>query len=165
MKVRKRSRSTSPEPSAAPAAPSARAEPRLVYTQAPVLLARVVDEVEGGFRVELGTITKVMPIDASVDPALIREACASGARVLVDQTASPVIVGVVATRRSLSIERDGSVAARVERFEVDAKREIVLKTPGAFVRAMPHEVELYGERVVTRARNLVKLLAAMIKIN
>ena len=50
-------------------------------------------------------------------------------------------------------------------LEIDAEEQVLFKVPGAFFRAKAREVEVYGERVITRARNLAKILAAMIKLN
>src|SRR5690606_34097664 len=100
--------------------------------------------------------------DESVDPALLDEAHATGARVLVEAGGTPSIVGVVATRRALTLDREGRVTAEVTSLEVSAQEQVLLKIPGAFVRAKAREIEVYGERVLTRARNLAKILAAMI---
>lgn len=142
------------------------AEPaRLVYTQAPVLLGRLVEPCEDGWSVDLGAVRRDVAVDPSVDPVLLDEARDTGARVLVDASSVPTIVGVVATRRTLSVDRNGNVAAKVKSFEVSADEQVLLKTPGAFVRAKAREVEVYGDRVLTRARDLAKILAAMIKLN
>jgi len=138
--------------------------PKLVYTQAPILLGRLITKEEGGFRVALGSVERVLAIDPAVDPALLDDAISSGARVIVDSETTS-IVGVVTTRRGVEIDRDDRVKARVRSFEIDAKEEVLLKVPGAFVRALGHEVEIYGDRVLTRARNMAKILAAMIKLN
>lgn len=140
-------------------------EPRLVYTQAPVMLGRLIERGERGWVIDLGALRREVSVDESVDPALLDEAHETGARVLVDASASPSIVGVVATRRGLSLDREGRVSAKVKALEIDAEEEVLLKVPGAFIRAKAREVEVYGERVITRARNLAKILAAMIKLN
>lgn len=140
-------------------------EPRLVYTQAPVLLGRLIERGESGWVVDLGALRREVGVDTSVDPALLDEALETGARVLIDAGGAPTIVGVVATRRALSLDREGRVSAEVKALEIDAEEQVLLKVPGAFVRAKAREVELYGERVITRARNLAKILAAMIKLN
>jgi hypothetical protein len=41
----------------------------------------------------------------------------------------------------------------------------VLRSPGAFVMVAPGEVEVFANRVLTRAREVAKTLAAMIKFN
>ncbi len=138
---------------------------RLVYTQAPVLLGRLLERCEAGWLVDLGALRREIPLDPSVDPALLDEAFQTGARVLVSGGEAPSIVGVVATRRSLAIDREGNVKAAVKSLEVTADEQVLLKIPGAFVRAKAREVEVYGERVITRARNLAKIIAAMIKLN
>ena len=139
--------------------------PRLVYTQAPVLLGRLVEPTDAGWRVDLGALERELRVDPSVDPKLLVDAARRGSRVLVDATGEPLIVGVIATQRGLVIDDEDRVDAGVRSFRVDAEEEVLLKTPGAFVRAKARAVELYGDRVLTRARDLAKILAAMIKLN
>lgn len=146
-----------------------RSEPRparLVYTQAPVQLGRVVAKEPEGWRVAIGHEERLLPAEESVDPALLAEAVVSRARVVIDMAgAAPVIVGVVSTRRALTIEPDGRVEAEVKEISVTAHERILLRVPGAFVRVTGQEVELYANKVLTRARELAKVLAAMIKMN
>ncbi|MBZ0117880.1 MAG: hypothetical protein K8H88_12835 [Sandaracinaceae bacterium] len=139
--------------------------PKLVYTQAPVLLGKLAERTSEGWLVDLGAVRREVGADASVDPVLLDEALARGSRVLIDASGEPCIVGVVMTARAITIDPQGDVRASVRSFAVEAQDEVVLKVPGAFVRAMGREVEVYGERVVTRARHLAKILAAMIKLN
>jgi hypothetical protein len=139
--------------------------PRLVYTHAPVLLGRLIAPHPDGWRVDLGTVQRVVAVDESVDVALLDEAARHGARVIVDAADEPVIVGVVATRRAVTIDREGRVDEDLRSFEVRAEERVLLKVPGAFVRAKERAVEVYGDRVLTRARDLAKILAAMIKLN
>ena len=146
------------------------AAPRLVYTQAPVLLGKLLEPAEGGrWRVDLGAVQRDLAVDESVDPALLDEAHAAtpiaGARVLVDAAGEPTIVGVVATRRALTVDPEGRVEHSVRSLKVTAEEEVLLRVPGAFVRAKAREIEVYGDRVLTRARTLAKVLAAMIKLN
>lgn len=139
--------------------------PRLVYTHAPVLLGRLVAPHADGWTVDLGSIVRVVARDESVDPALLEDALRLGARVLIDATAEPVIVGVIATQRAMTIDRDGRIEEKVRSFAVEAEESVLLKVPGAFLRAKERAVEVYGDRVLTRARDLVKILAAMVKLN
>lgn len=139
--------------------------PKLVYTQAPVLLAKLIEPVGDEWRVDLGSVTRELPVDPSVDGKLLADAAARGARVIVDASSSPVIVGVIATQRSLLLDEEDRVSASVRAFRIDAAEEVLLKTPGAFLRAKARAVELYGDRVLTKARDLAKILAAMIKLN
>lgn len=141
--------------------------PRLVFTQAPILLAKLLAPTPDadGWRVRIGSVERTLAADDCVDPVLLRDAAMRGARVIVDATDVPTIVGVVTTQRALVIDEEGDVRVRVRSLEVDAEDEVLLKTPGAFLRAKKRGVELYGDRVVTRARDLVKILAAMIKLN
>lgn len=130
-----------------------------------VLLATVQAEEAGGWRVRLGTREQVLPLDASVDPALVREAMAEGTRVLVEAGASPAVVGVVQTSRALRVDRRGVVDATVERLQVLARQGATVKTAQAFIQVKGAEVELYGTRILTRAREVAKILARMINLN
>lgn len=130
-----------------------------------VLLATLVAEEVEGWRVRMGTQERVLPLDPSVDPALMREAHQEGARVLVENSNAPVVVGVVQTSRALRVDRQGAVKAEVERFSVHARLEATLKTSAAFMRVKGSEIELYGQQVLTRAREVAKILARMISLN
>jgi hypothetical protein len=110
----------------------------------------------------VGGAERLLAADASVDPALLREAAATSARVVLD---GAVIVGVLATRRALTIDREGAVEAHVRRFALTATDEALLSGPDAFVRLKLGDVELYGRRVVSRARELCRVLGRMVKIN
>ncbi len=147
-------------------AQSAEPSPRVVYVQAPVLLGRLVRADGDEWIVRLGGQERTIAVDETVDRALLWDAYERGARVLVDQSDDePVIAGVVATQRSLVIDTEGHVDVELESMKISARTELLLKTPGAFLRAMDREVELFGDTVLTRARNLAKVLAAMIKLN
>jgi hypothetical protein len=130
-----------------------------------VLLATVVAEEATGWRVRIGSQEQVLPLDASVDPALMRQALEEGARVLVENSGTLTVVGVVQTARSLRVDRQGVVDAVVERFSLQARLGATLQTSSAFMRVKGSEVELYGTRVLTRAREVAKVLARMISLN
>jgi len=130
-----------------------------------VLLATVLAEEPQGWRVKIGAREHVLPLDPSVDPALVREALEEGARVLVESSDSPVVVGVVQTSRALRVDRQGSVKAVVEHFSLHARMGATVKTSAAFLRVKGAEVELYGHQVLTRARGVAKILARMISLN
>lgn len=144
--------------------------PRVVYTQAPVQLGVLVGrgEGEGSWRVRAGFVEHLAQCDASVDPALLDEACASGARVVLDASTTAgalVIVGTLAVSRALTVSREGDVDAQVRSLKIAAQTEALVQTPHAFLRLQGDEVELFGGRVLTRARELLKLLGRMVKVN
>jgi hypothetical protein len=122
---------------------------------------------DGRWRVRAGGADVVADADPAIDPALLREAIATGARVVLEVAPGvpPVIAGVLATARALTIDRSGAVEAEVRRLALTATEEALLRGPGAFVRLKIDEVELYGKRVVSRARELCRLLGRMVKIN
>ncbi len=142
------------------------AEPaRLVYTHAPVLLGVLLERDGDGWSVDLGTMRRTVGVDPAVDGELLAEAAERGSRVLIDATREPMIVGVVATQRTLTIDAEGRVEARLTSLAIEAVEHARLKVPGAFIQVKDRAVELYGESVLTRGRNLVKIFGAMIKLN
>jgi hypothetical protein len=130
-------------------------------------LGLIVGEADGRWRTRVGGRERLLDADPSVDPALLREAAASGARVVLEasEEGAPVIVGVLATRRALTVDRTGAVEAEVRRLALTATEEALLRGPDAFVRLKLDEVELYGRRVVSRARELCRIMGRLVKIN
>ena len=117
-------------------------------------------------RIRTASGEQLVPLDASVDPLLLEEARLAGARALLELgPGGPRLVGVVQTSRSLRIDRQGVVETKVERFSVQARKEAVLKTLGAFLRLDGGEVELRGVRTLLRAREMAKVLARIISLN
>lgn len=117
------------------------------------------------WRVRVGAVERWLAADASVDPALLDDALASGARVLIDGAGDGAIVGVVMTARPVVVDRDGAVELKAARVTVDASESVLLKTPWSFAQLRQGEVELYGNRVLLRAREVAKVLARMIALN
>lgn len=139
---------------------------RVVYLHAGVALGVVLGRAEGGrWRVRLHGAERELPADPCVDPALLDDAVASGARVLIDGGAEPAIVGAVVTSRPVAYGRDGALDVRAPRVTVDAASEVTLKTPWSFVRLNQSDAEVFGQRVVLRAREVARFLARMISMN
>lgn len=136
-----------------------------VLSPPPVLLGRL-DAADGAaWLVEVGASIRRAEVDSSVDPVLLKDVARRGARVLLEAGSPLRIVGVLQTQRALTVDRSGDVKADVRSLEVNASESILLRTTGAFVRAKAREVEVYGDRVLTRARDLARTLSAMIKLN
>ncbi|HEX8699679.1 MAG TPA: hypothetical protein VF815_12625 [Myxococcaceae bacterium] len=131
----------------------------------PMSLGRLVAREGAEWRVRIGTVEHVLPVDASVDPALLEEALSTGARVVVDAVEAPVIAGLLATQRAVPVDREGRVNASVRSFTVTAQEKALLRVPGAFLQVTAAEVELYADRVLTRAREMAKILSTLIKLN
>jgi hypothetical protein len=53
----------------------------------------------------------------------------------------------------------------VKRFVVTAAEEAMLRTRAAFVQVRGADVETFGDRVVSRARELLKVLGRNVRIN
>lgn len=138
---------------------------RPVPALAAMSLGRLVAKEASGWRVRIGAVEHVLPVDGSVDPALLDEALATGARVVVDASEEPIIAGLLATQRAVTVDRHGDVDARVRTFTVTVREKALLRAPGAFLQLTAAELELYADRVLTRAREMAKTLATLIKLN
>jgi hypothetical protein len=129
-------------------------------------LAALVSEVSPErWVVRLGAREREAALDASVDPALLREALGEGGRVVVEDGDGVVIVGTLCARRAVGYDRDGSVSVTARRFEVSATERVTLRTARAYVDLKRADVEVYGHRVVTRAREVAKILARLVSLN
>jgi hypothetical protein len=90
---------------------------------------------------------------------------ASGARVVVESGAPACLAGVLLSSRPVVVNRAGDVEVAARRFLVRAGEEAVLATARSFVRVASEEVELYGQRVLARAREVAKILGRLIALN
>lgn len=144
---------------ASPAAPIS-----LVDVWPTLTLAKVLRRDSAGWRVQVGERQWTVSCDPVVDPALVEEAIAAGGRVVIEGEKSPAIVGVLSTRRAVTLDRDGNIDARVKRFSIAAE-EVLVKAAGTFLQLKGEEIELYGNRILARARELTRLLGRMIKLN
>lgn len=142
-----------------------RPPPRVVHPEPAVQLGRVTGRAGALWRVAVGARERLLPLDPAVDPALLEEALASGARVVIDGAGAPCVAGVLLSARPLTIDRAGDVAASVRRLAVRVADEALLATPRAFVRVAGEEVELFGNRVLARAREVAKILGRLIALN
>lgn len=141
--------------------------PRVVYTHAPVLLGRLVARRDDAWLVSFGGTERELRADPEVDPALLEETLERTGRVLVDTTPSGdgTIVGVVQTQRAVAIGPEGDVLIEARSFRVKADGEVLLSSPHAFLRIQRKNIELYGAEVVTRAREVAKILGRLISLN
>ena len=136
--------------------------PRVVYTEPPVLLGRVVGGREGERVVSVGERELVCRVDPEVDERLLED----GARVLVDNSSRPpVVAGVLMTRVPLTIDPTGAVHAKLRALDVQVEESATLRTRESFVRLRGRDIELYAREVITRARDTARILAAMIRLN
>jgi len=130
-----------------------------------IRLAAVVGREGDLFRVRAGRWERLAACDSSVDPALVEAAIVSGARVVLEEQPAPVIVGALATRRAVEVGPGEEVHLSVKRFVVEATEEALLRTRSAFLRVKDDEVELFGGRILSRARELARVLARAIQLN
>ncbi len=120
---------------------------------------------ESHWRVRVGAATLTASCDAAVDPAVVDDAMRAGSRVVLDLAATPVIAGVLITARPVTVDRHGDLRVEVRRFVVTAAEEALVRTRDAFVQVKGGDVETFGERVVSRARELLKVLGRNVRIN
>ncbi len=133
---------------------------------ASVLLGRAVGPGDGGFRVLVGGRERVVAVHESVDPALLAEAARTGAMVVIDGAASPAqIVGTLQTRRAIAIEPDGAVRASVRALDLAVAERAVVRSQKAFVAVEGDEVELFGQRLLLKAHDVLRALGRLVKIN
>jgi len=128
---------------------------------------------EGGWRVTVGAHEAVASLDAAVDPALIAACAEKRSRVLLSAepgapgaAGSPlVIVGALMTERALTIDRAGHLRADVERISLTARADVLIRNSHTFLRLKGEDVELYGRQIVSRAREVCRILGRLVKIN
>ncbi|MCB9596657.1 MAG: hypothetical protein H6719_28290 [Sandaracinaceae bacterium] len=129
-------------------------------------IATLLAPTDTGWRVRVGARERDASVDASVDPRLLTRSHESGARVVMEtQGGQATIVGVLLTAPALTVDRDGDVHASVRRFVVEATDEAMLKTRRAMVRLGARDIEHYADEIKTRARDTVRLLGAIIRLN
>jgi hypothetical protein len=147
-------------------ATESRRSPRVVYTQPPVVLAKLLGREGRGWRVRLAGAEHIASCDDSVDPALLDEAARCGSRVVIETSEDgPTIVGTLTTSRAVRIDGEGAVDVKLKSFRVTVEDEVLLRTEGAFARVSGGQIELYGQQILTRAREIARILARMIKLN
>ncbi len=141
--------------------------PRVVYTQAPVLLG-VVQELDAARTralVRVGALASWAEIDVSVDPLLLEAARERGSRVVLDTSGGAAcIVGVLMTARTLEIDHKGNLEARVKKLVLHAE-EALIQTPHSFLRLRERASEFFGDEVIVRGRLLTRIFGKTIKLN
>ncbi len=138
----------------------------VVFLRPTISLGRRLTRSGGEWRAQVAGAEVVVDRDPSVDESLLEEARESGAVVVLEGTTDRLtVVGVLMTSRALTIDAEGSVRASVNRFEIDARERVLLKTSRAFLEVAPEQVEVYARRVVTKARDVARTIAALIELN
>jgi hypothetical protein len=140
-------------------------EARVVYTHAPVLFGVLLEGDGKTWRVKIGASERELEAAGDVDPELLREVAERRGRVLVDAGRPALIAGVLQTSRTIAIDRNGDVDAKVNRFQIHARDEAVLRTNDAYARVRDSDVQLAGRKLVLRAREIAKILGRMIALN
>lgn len=143
-----------------------RPAPRPAPAEPALGLATLLAPEGDRWRVRAFGVEREASVDPSVDPRVLTESLERGARVVVERVDGGLtIVGALTTAPALTVDRHGDVHASVRRFVVDATDEALIKTRRAMVRLTATEIEHYADEVKTRARDAVRLLAAIIRLN
>jgi hypothetical protein len=130
-------------------------------------LARLVRDDAGGWRVSLGSGEDDVTVDPSVDERLLEDGARRGVLAVLERSPAGewVVAGLLVTQQSLTVNERGDVEAHVRRFRLTADEEVLLRGAGAFLQLKLGEAELYANRILCRARELVRVLGRMIKLN
>lgn len=142
--------------------------PKVVYAVAPLSLGRLLGAGEAGsWRVVVHGAERTAAAAEDVDPKLLAEVAERGGRVLLEAVGqeAPRIAGVVQVRRALEIDERGDVVAKIRSLELRATKDLLLSTGRAMLWVKAEDVELYGREVVTKAREVAKILGRMIALN
>jgi hypothetical protein len=107
-------------------------------------------------------------IEATVHPSVIETAMDRGENVLVTSGADGVfrIIGAVRTQPTPGVDAMDEIKLKANRIELEADQEVQVRSGVAIiaVRAVG-EVETYAERIVSRAEELQKIVARMLRLN
>lgn len=144
------------------------ASTRAIDAEPQVLLARVIAfNADGSLLIDVTARgQRQAQLDPSVDRSLIAQCIETGARVVLESGDPPTIVGVLATQRTLTIDPHGDVIAKLRNLRVEVEQGLLLRAPKAFLQLdREGAVELFGERLIHRARKVAKILAAHISLN
>ena len=139
---------------------------KVVYTQPPISLAPLLSESQDEWHIELAGVERSVSCAPDVDRALLREVVARKGRVLIEIVdGEPRIAGVLQTRRGLEVDQNGDVLAELRSLRVKVTEEIQLSTARAFIALKRDDIEIYGKEVLTRAREVAKILGRLISLN
>ncbi|MCA9608451.1 MAG: hypothetical protein KC619_22760 [Myxococcales bacterium] len=152
------------QPIADDAEPPKEPAARVVYALPPISMGVVTSRSGRVATVAIGPHTCDVEIDPSVDTPLVDEALADGRRVIIDP-ATNTLCGVLQTRRSLSIDAHGAVTAELSRLDVSVREQAVVRSRESLFSLDDDRVELYARETLLRARDVVRALATLIKLN
>jgi len=132
-------------------------------------LARIVDL--RGAVVDVSVGGKV--VEASASPtlhvAVMKTAMESGDLVLVERSpdGSLMVVGALRTRPTPGVDEMQEVTIEADRISLRGRKEILLSTSGVAQLALraAGEIEIYADRIVSRAEELHKIVGRMLRLN
>jgi hypothetical protein len=104
----------------------------------------------------------VAAVATEVDPALLNQAMLDGQMLLSEwpERGTPLVVGVVQSRPPSKVR----IAA--EEIELDASRELLLRSGGAALRLRAGgDVELVGSRISAVSRGMMRLIGRLLRLN
>jgi hypothetical protein len=134
----------------------------------PVLaLARATRRVADELEVELGGRVLCAAIDVSVHPLVIDGACARGESLLATVEGDRVtVVGALRTQPTPGVDAMDEITLEARRVNLVGGDEVQIRSGVAVIalRAVG-EVETYADRIISRAEELQKIVARMLRLN
>lgn len=144
--------------------------PQPVATSRPLptlALARARRRVDGGVEVELAGRLLCAAIDSAVHALVIDGACARGEALLATVEGERVtVVGALRTQPTPGVDAMDEITLEARRVNLVGGEEVQIRSGVAIIalRAVG-EVETYAERIVSRAEELQKIVARMLRLN
>jgi hypothetical protein len=179
MSKARRAAEADPAPTAAAEAPAsplediAEASRAVQPAAAPVadgalLIARALSDDPEGVLVDLAGRHVRASVDRGVHEAVIRTACKNREMVLVtrDEAGKVWIVGALRTQPTPGVDAMDEIQLEAKRVTIVGGEEVQLRSGVAVVavRAIG-EVETYADRIMSRAEEVQKIVARMLRLN
>ena len=134
---------------------------------AAVFFAPVRAVTDAGVEIDLGVSVKQAQRGHGLHRAVLETACETGEPVLVSREPSGYVVrGALRTQPTAGIDQIDELKIEARRIELSASEEVQVRSGIAIiaVRAIG-EVETYADRIVSRAEEVQKLVARMLRLN
>jgi hypothetical protein len=152
---------------AASSVASPEAPPLAGLVEGALAIARIVEIDHDGVTLDVGGRRARAAVDPTVHRAVLETARERSEMVLVTRGASGLsVVGALRTQPTAGIEPVDELTLKARRISIDADEEIQIRSGAAIiaVRAVG-EVETYADRIISRAEELQKIVARMLRLN
>lgn len=131
-------------------------------------IARALEEQNEGVLIELAGRRVHAEVDRAVHDAVVTTACKQQEMVLVttDDTGKVWIVGALRTRPTPGVDEMDEINLEAKRVRITGGEDVQIRSGVAIValRAIG-EVETYADRIVSRAEEVQKIVARMLRLN